>query len=212
MANRKIYQAIRIEKTSGRRCPDFSVKVEERQFGLFSSRKNAEKAITACVRDFEAAGEYSSGLAGFYVEEYSVDKMLSMPDMWLPVKDAVWSYTADGKPFSYSLFSSDWNIESYAGTPPDAIMFKTGDYAWAHFRGRFMPVRVLAAPYTPEEWRKKFGSRRSDASDDCYLAIGADGHLHPPTETLFPVDAEIPGKIIALIEDREKKFLNGESL
>ena len=62
-----------------------------------------------------------------------------------------------------------------------------------------------------EEWKKKF-KFASDASDDCYLVMAIDGHDHPSTCSLFSMDEEIPGKIMALIEDREKKYLNGESL
>lgn len=207
---KRIYVAEALEAASGRRCRDFSYKVRKSCLGLFSSKKKAERALAMSVADHMSP--YAVGrLLCFFVYEVIPDRTLTARDAWSFVKEKTWSYTPDGRQFSYSPFSTDWEDERYCGTPEDAIRFKPGDYAWAHMYGRFVPVKVAARPYTPPEWRKKF-RRMSDASDDCYLVVAADGHEHPPTCSLFPMDAEIPGKIIALIEDREKKYLNGESL
>lgn len=207
---RKVYMAIRLVNQSGRHSRGFSLAVEKEEFGVYGSLKNAEKAIAKCVRDF-ADCDWGPRLLGFFVKEIRVNRMLFEKDVWCPIYERKWSYTKDGKPFAYSPFSSDWRDDAYAGTPPDAIKFNVGDYAWAYMFGKFIPVKVISQPYTPDRWKKKFNFA-SDASDDCYLVIMADGHDHPPTCSLFPMDEEIPGKIITLIEDREKKYLNGESL
>lgn len=206
----KVYIATRLTNESGRHCRGFELTVDKKDFGVYSTKKNAEKAIAKCVADSRGCG-CGPRLLGFFVREVRVDRMLSENDVWLPIYEQEWSYTKDGRPFAYSPFSSDWRDGAYAGTPPDAIKFNVGDYAWAYTCGKFVPVKVFSRPYTPDQWKKKF-KFASDASDDCYLVIAMDGHDHPSTCSLFPMDEEIPGKIMALIEDREKKFLNGESL
>lgn len=208
---RKIYEAFRIERESSKHGRDFSMKVKTRPFGAFSSRKKAEKAIAMSVRDFKDAGDYTYGLCGFYVEEILLDRTLSDKDAWSRVCEARWSYTKDGEQFSYSPFSTDWKDEGYSGTPADAIRFKPGDWAWMHGYDRFIPVKVLKQPLTPEQWKKKFNFV-SDASDDCYLVIAPDMHDHPQTLALFPMNGEPPGRIITLVEDMERKYLNGEAL
>ena len=206
----KVYIATRLTNESGRHCRGFAWAVDKKDFGVYSTKKNAEKAIAKCVADFRGC-DWGPRLLGFFVREVRVNRMLFENDVWLPIHEREWSYTKDGKPFAYSPFSSDWGAGAYAGTPPDAIKFNVGDYAWAYMCGKFVPVKVISQPYTPDQWKKKFNFT-SDASDDCYLVIAMDGHDHPPTCSLFPMDEEIPGKIIALIEDKEKKYLNGESL
>lgn len=205
-----VYIATRLTNESGRHCRGFAWAVDEKDFGVYSTKKNAEKAIAECVADSRGC-DWEPRLLGFFVREVRVNRMLFENDVWLPIYEQEWSYTKDGKPFAYSPFSSDWRDGAYAGTPPDAIKFDVGDYAWAYIHGKFVPVKVIGQPYTPDRWKKKF-KFASDASDDCYLVIAMDGHYHPPTCSLFPMDEEIPGKITALIEDREKKYLNGESL
>ena len=209
--SKKIYEAYRIERESSRHGRDFSMKVETKSIGVFSSKKKAEKAIKMSVRDFDKAGDWVYGLCGFYVEEILLDRILSEKDAWSRICEAKWSYTKDGEPFSYSPFSTDWKEGGYSGTPEDAIRFKTGDWAWMHGYGRFVPVKVLEPPYTPERWKKKFNFA-SDASDDCYLVIAPDMHDHPQTLALFPMNGEPPGRIITLVEDMERKYLNGEAL
>ena len=206
----KVYIATRLTNESGRHCRGFARAVDEKDFGVYSTKKNAEKAIAKCVANFREC-DWGQRLLGFFVREVRIDRMLYEKDMWNDVYEREWSYTKDGKPFSYSPFSSDWLDGAYSGTPADAIRFRAGDYVWVHMLGKFIPAKVVYLPYTQEEWKKKF-KFASDASDDCYTVVMEDGHCHPPTCSLFPMDEEIPGKIIALIEDREKKYLNGESL
>lgn len=206
----KVYIATRLTNESGRHCRGFARAVDEKDFGVYSTKKNAEKAIAKCVANFREC-DWGQRLLGFFVREVRVNRMLFENDVWSSIYEQEWSYTKDGMPFAYSPFSSDWRDGAYAGTPPDAIKFNVGDYAWAYIRGKFVPVKVIALPYTPDRWKKKF-KFASDVSDDCYLVMAIDGHDHPPTCSLFPMDEEIPGKIMALIEDREKKYLNGESL
>lgn len=206
----KVYIATRLTNESGRHCRGFAWTVDKKDFGIYSTKKNAEKAIAKCVADFREC-DWGPRLLGFFVREVRINRMLFENDVWSPIYEQEWSYTKDGKSFAYSPFSSDWQDRAYAGTPPDAIKFNVGDYAWAYICGKFVPVKVISQPYTPDQWKKKF-KFASDASDDCYLVIAMDGHDHPSTCSLFPMDEEIPGKIISLIEDREKKYLNGESL
>ena len=206
----KVYIATRLTNESGRHCRGFAWAVDKKDLGVYSTRKNAEKAIAKCVADF-CECDWGPRLLGFFVREVRVNRMLLENDVWLPIHEREWSYMKDGEPFAYSPFSSDWRDGAYAGTPPDAIRFNVGDYAWAYICRKFVPVKVISQPYTPDKWKKKF-KFASDASDDCYLVISINGHDHPPTCSLFPMDEEIPGKIMALIEDREKKYLNGESL
>ena len=210
MSGRSVYIATRLVNKSGRHCRGFSLAADKEDFGVYSTRRNAEKAIAMCVSDFGKC-DWGPRLLGFFVREVRVNRMLSESDAWSNIYEREWSYTKDGRPFSYSPFSSDWRDKAYAGTPPDAIKFEAGDYAWAYMGGKFVPAKVVAQPYTPEKWKEEFDFA-SDASDDCYLVVAMDGHDHPPTCSLFPMDEEIPGRITALIEDREKKYLNGESL
>ena len=196
---------------SRRRCRGFSLKADWKNAGVYSTLKKAEKAVAKCVEDFKACSDWTPDILGFYVREFRVDRMLYEKDMWNDVYEREWSYTKDGKPFSYSPFSSDWLDGAYSGTPAGAIRFRVGDYVWVHMSGKFIPAKVVYLPYTQEEWKKKF-KFASDASDDCYTVVMEDGHYHPRMCSLFPMDEEIPGKIMALIEDREKKYLNGESL
>jgi len=209
--SRSVYIVKRLTNESRRRCRGFSLKVDQEDIGAYGTLKKAEKAVAKCVEDFRAGSDWAPDLLGFYVREFRVDRMLYEKDMWNDVYEREWSYTKDGKPFSHSPFSSDWRDGAYSGTPPDAIRFKAGDWAWAYICGKFAPAKVVSRPYTPAEWRKKF-KFASDASDDCYLVVTADGHDHPATCSLFPMDEEIPARIRMLIEDRERKYLNGESL
>ena len=210
--SRKAYIVLKLENRSGRHCKDFSMKAEKSELGVYGSKKNAEKFIAKCVEASSLEGLFApSRILGFFVKEVEVDRMLRADDAWCSIYERVWSYTPDGRPFSYTPFSSAWDDGAYEGTPPDAVKFGPGDWAWTYDWSRFSLVKVLEPPYTPEQWRKKF-KFASDASDDCYLAVGVNGHRHPPTYSLFPADEEIPARIKALIEDRERKYLNGESL
>lgn len=207
---KRIYVAEALEAASGRRCRDFSYKAKKSCLGLFSSKKKAERALAMSVAD-HASPYAADRLLGFFVYEVIPDRTLTARDAWSFVKEKTWSYTPDGRQFSYSPFSTDWEDERYGGTPEDAIRFKAGDYARAYLWGKFVPVKVVCPPYTPDEWNKRFNFR-SDASDDSYTVMTADGHDHVSTCSLFPADGEIPGRIKASIEDREKEYLNGESL
>ena len=206
----KVYIVTKLTNESGRHCRGFEWTVDKKDIGIYSTKKNAEKAIVKCVTDFSKC-DCSPRLLGFFIREVRVNRALFENDDWLLIYEQEWSYTKDGKPFTYSPFSSDCRTGVYIGTPPDAIKFNVGDYAWAYMWGKFVPVKVVCLPYTPDEWKKRFNFA-SDASDDRYVVMTADGHDHPLTCSLFPMDEEIPSKIIALIEDREKKYFNGESL
>lgn len=202
------YRAIKIEKESSRHGKDFSFKVEDHELGLFSSKKAAEAAILQCVKDYANDDGWTYGLAAFYVKKIKLDKALEMKSTWeMPISEEEWSYTKDGKLFTYTPFASNWEKGKYLGTPPDAIKFKVGDYAWTYMCGRFVPAKVLATPFTPEEWKKKFGFA-SDASDDCYLVMYPHGHDHPQTVDLFPIDEKLPLKVIRQIEAAEKEYLS----
>ena len=165
----KVYIATRLTNESGRHCRGFVWAVDEKDFGVYSTKKNTEKAIAKCVANFREC-DWGLRLLGFFVREVRVNRMLLENDVWLPIHEQEWSYTKDGMPFAYSPFSSDWRAGAYAGISPDAIKFNVGDYAWAYICGKFVPVKVISQPYTPDQWKKKF-KFTSDASDDCYLVI-----------------------------------------
>lgn len=206
MKSQFIYQAKKIERESNRHGKGYSIKVKERSLGMFSSKNAAEEAILKCVNDYKHDNGWTYGLTGFYVKKYMLDQALALPDTWrMPITEEEWSYTKDGKQFSYTPFSSDWKDGEYSGTSPDAIKFKVGDFAWSYTCGSFMPVRVLATPYTPEEWKKKF-KFASDASDDCYLVIDAFGHDHPQTINLFPIDETLPQSVIDAMDKAEHEY------
>ena len=207
---KKVYIATKLTNESGKHCRGFAWIVDEKDFGVYSTKKNAEKAIAKCIADYHEC-DWGLRLFGFFVKEVCVNRMLFENDVWLSIYEQEWSYTKDGKLFSYSPFSSDCRRGAYFGTPAGAIRFKAGDYAWAYICGKFTPVKVICPPYTSNEWKKKFNFA-SDASDDSYTIMTVDGHDHLSTCSLFPMDEKIPSKIITLIEDREKKYLNGESL
>ena len=200
-----IFEATRVERASIKHGNDFSMKVEEHSLGFFSSKENAEKAIAKCIKDFADAEGWTYGLAGFFVEKYCIDRTLQEKDTWASISEARWSYTKDGKPFSYSLFSSDWKEGEYSGTPEDAIKFKVGDYAWVYMCKTFVPAKILDTPFTPERWKEKFNFA-SDASDDCYLAMCPNGHDHPQTVHVFPMDETLPQKIVDAIDAAEKEY------
>ena len=207
-----VYKAIKIEKESNRYGKDFSFKVESREIGLFSTKENAESAILQCVKDYANDNGWTYGLAAFYVKKIKLDKALTMKSTWeMPISEEEWSYTKDGKQFTYTPFASNWEEGKYLGTPPDAIKFKIDDYAWAYMCGRFVPVKVIATPYTPEEWKKKFNFV-SDASDDCYLVMNPCGHDHPQTIDLFPLDVTLPQRILDSIESAEHEYMYGDKL
>ena len=204
-----VFKAVKLERATERRCRDYSIKIDERSIGLFSSRAAAEKAVAKCVKDYASAAESGWGasyqLAGFFVEKYALDGMLSRKDTWTDVVEATWSYDKDGRPVSYSPFSTDYKDGRYSGTSPDAIKFKKGDYVYAYARGRFTPARVDTPPFTPEEWKKKF-KFASDASDDCYLVMCAGGHDHPQTVNVFPLDVALPAAVVAKIDAAEDEY------
>ena len=200
-----VYEVTKIERTSNQYGHGFSMKVEAKSIGLFSSKDNAELAIAKCVKDVSEAKGWAYDLVGFYVEKYQLDRTLSAPDTWSSISEENWSYTKDGKQLSYSPFSSDWKDGKYLGTDPENIKFKVGDYVWAYMCGRFVPAKVCALPYTPEEWAKKFNFA-SDASDDCYLVMCPNGHDHPQTIDVFPMDRVLPKAVIDAIEACSKEY------
>lgn len=205
MASRSIYEAVRIERRSGRHSIDFSVKTDEKSLGFYTSLKNAEKAIAKCIKDFEDSAGWTYGLVGFYVTEFKLDRMLKEKDVWSSIYESQRTYTKDGKPFSFSFFPSDWKEGIYGGTLENAIKFNVGDYAWMNCGQKIVPVKVLARPLTPKEWANKFDFL-SDASDDCYLVMTPSGHVHPQTVDLFPIDEKLPLKVIKQIEAAEKEY------
>ena len=209
MKSNFVYKAIKVVRESNRYGKDFSFTVDSREIGLFSTKENAESAILQCVKDYANDGGWTYGLAAFYVKKIKLDKALAMKSTWdMPITEEEWSYTKDGKLFTYTPFASNWEEDKYLGTPPDAIKFKAGDYAWAYMHGRFVPVKVITPPFTPEEWKKKFGFA-SDASDDCYLVMNPYGHDHPQTINLFPMDKTLPKHIIDNIEAAHYEYMHG---
>lgn len=204
-----VYKAIKIEKESNRYGKDFSFKVKSSEIGLFSTKENAESVILQCVKDYANDDGWTYGLVAFYVKKIKLDKALAMKSTWeMPISEEEWSYTKDGKQFTYTPFASNWEKGKYLGTPLDAIKFKAGDYAWAYMYGRFIPAKVITPPFTPEEWKKKFGFA-SDASDDCYLVMNPYGHDHPQTINLFPMDKTLPKHIIDNIEAAHYEYMHG---
>lgn len=155
-------------------------------------------------------------LQGFIVEERVVDYDLENESgTWYPTTNSSWSYLRDGSLFSYSPFTTDWNVKCYRGTPDDAIKFKPGNLAMFFDHDDMFPVKIVEKPFTEKEWIekiKKYNGKEilSDSSDDCYLAVSVNGHhLHPATERLFPVNVDIPHDIIKKINASEKKYLKG---
>lgn len=209
MKSNFVYKAIKVERESNRYGKDFSFTVDSREIGLFSTKEAAESTILRCVKEYENDNGWTYGLAGFYVKKIMLDKALAVKSVWdMPITDEEWSYTKDGKQFTYTPFASNWEEGKYLGTPPDAIKFKAGDYAWAYMHGRFVPVKVITPPFTPEEWKKKFGFA-SDASDDCYLVMNPYGHDHPQTINLFPMDKTLPQRILDNIEAAHYEYMHG---
>ena len=188
---------------------DYSRKISIVEFGIFSSKKKAEQRILDCVKEIKDSDEK---LFGFFVEERPVDyDLTSKVGTWETTVSSEWSYLADGTPFSYSPFSSDWNVVQYMGTNPDAIKFKENDLAWMVYgHDTILPVKVVYPPYTTDEWKKKFVNNdgkvfASDISDDCYLIMTAKrGHMHPLVTLLFPFDGNLPNDILKEIDDQIK--------
>ena len=58
--------------------------------------------------------------------------MLFENDVWSSIYEREWFYMKDGM-------------------PTGAIKFNVGDYAWAYIRGKFVPVKVIGLPYTPDQ-------------------------------------------------------------
>ena len=143
----KVYIATRLTNESGRHCRGFAWAVDKKDLGVYSTKKNAEKAIAKCVADFREC-DWGPRLLGFFVREVRVNRMLFENDVWSSIYEQEWSYTKDGMPFSYSPFSSDWLDGAYSGTPAGAIKFRVGDYVWVHMSGKFIPAKVFYLPYT----------------------------------------------------------------
>ena len=213
---KKIFITKRIVKKS-QRCSrkDYSFKAAEEEFGVFSSKLKAEKHIKNCIKDYNDAGDIHC-IIGFFIEERVVDYDLDNENgTWYPTVNSVWSYLNDGTLFSYSLFTSDWKIKCYRGTPEDAIKFKAGDIVWLFNDNKIVPAKVIEPPFTQQQWIDKIEKKNghevlSDSSDDCYLAITMNGHVHPATERLFPFNGKLSNDIMHKLNQHEEKYIDGE--
>jgi hypothetical protein len=204
---KKVYTLTKIIRKTNRYGKDFSFYIENIDLGIFSSKKQSEKFIQICVEGHNTDNYIE--LVGFFIKEIIIDRLSSKNDIWDSIYEKIWSYTKDGKIFSYSLFSSDWNEQKYFGTPDDAIKFKIGDYAWKYAYDKMILVKIVNLPYNQIEWKNKFNFM-SDGSDDCYTVVTTNSHCHPLTCTLFPIDKVIPKKIISLINKSENNYFNGK--
>lgn len=163
---------------------DESVSVSDEYIGIYSTRKNAEKAImyylddrkyNTCSAGFEVTMEYLDDPN--HVREFGYE-----PDLTI-IYDSKGKYITEleghGK-------SKDLDCEVYFGCKPERITLKKGDFVMYRWKDAMHLGVIIGYPATEKEWKKRRGDSGSNDYEASYLIATDNGYDHPFITEVFP--------------------------
>lgn len=167
----------------------FEIKTYRERIGVFSSVKEAEKAIDRLIHRQNRYSEHSYcwKYFGFLLDELYLDGCFYGDDENTSGFESTRSYFSDGTLNYFSDFDERCEKE-YRGSDNPGKFIKPGDFVYCLMGNRLVPALVDQIPFTEDEWKKRFKPGVfGDFIDDSGTVYMLNGHHHPMWSRVFPI-------------------------